>query len=56
VENVSHRYRQPVGTPPCAVVCMDCANTNRLERYTNFQKTVPVGKFVIFLEPGEAKR
>jgi hypothetical protein len=52
VENNSKRYRQPVDSPPCAVVCLHCAgDEHRLGIYGDFPKLVPEGRFAIF-EPG----
>jgi len=49
VENASKRYRQPVDSPPCAVVCLHCiGDEHRLSLYRDFPKLVPEGRFAIF--------
>ncbi len=58
VQNVSGRYRQPVGRSPCAVACLDCAgDSQRLRLYADFPASARVDKFVIFLhQPGRDKQ
>jgi hypothetical protein len=49
VRNASARYRQPVNSPACAVVCPDCANdTARASVYKVFSRSVTIDRFVIF--------
>ncbi|MBZ5725187.1 MAG: glycosyltransferase family 39 protein [Acidobacteriia bacterium] len=49
VPNRSARYRPPVETPPCAVVCLDCAgDAARLRLYSGFPAAAAVDRFVLF--------
>jgi Dolichyl-phosphate-mannose-protein mannosyltransferase len=49
VTNQSSRYPQPVGSMPCAVVCLDCADdAQRLGLYRGFSESSQAGRFVIF--------
>jgi hypothetical protein len=49
VRDASSKYLQPAGSPPCAVVCLDCAGDSaRLQIYTSFPRSVLIGKFVVF--------
>jgi hypothetical protein len=49
VENASRRYRQPVDSAPCAVVCLHCVgDENRLSLYREFPIVVPEGRFAVF--------
>ena len=49
VENASSRYRQPVDSAPCAVVCLHCiGDEHRLSLYRKFPRLVPEGRFAIF--------
>ena len=50
VLNSSARYREPVATPACAVVCMDCAgDAKRLGLYSGFGAGEQIDKFVVFV-------
>ncbi len=49
VENASRRYRQPVNSPPCAVVCLHCVgDERRVSLYRDFPAAITEGRFVIF--------
>jgi Dolichyl-phosphate-mannose-protein mannosyltransferase len=49
VQNVSAMYPPPVDAPPCAVVCLDCADdANRLRIYRDFPVSVRIDKFTLF--------
>jgi hypothetical protein len=51
VRNVSNRYRQVIAAPPCAVVCLDCAeDAKRLALYRDFSRSVPIDRFVVFFQ------
>jgi hypothetical protein len=55
VENASKQYRQPIDTPPCAVVCLDCdGDSPRLQLYSALDLALGtserIGKFVILLK------
>ena len=49
VENVSRQYAAPIGAPPCAVVCFDCAGDGRREKlYAAFPRKIAANRFLIF--------
>lgn len=53
VQNVSARYPQPIDARPCAVACLSCAgDLKRLRLYGDYQTSVRVDQFVIFLREG----
>jgi hypothetical protein len=55
VENASSRYRQPVDSAPCAVVCLHCiGDEHRLSLYRDFPRLVPEGRFAVFEPVGQA--
>jgi hypothetical protein len=48
VENASNRYRQPVESAPCAVVCLHCiGDQHRLSLYREFTTVIQEGRFVV---------
>jgi hypothetical protein len=48
VENGSSRYRQPVNSPPCAIVCLHCiGDQHRLSLYREFPSLIAEGAFAI---------
>ena len=56
VENASSRYRQPVDSAPCAVVCLHCiGDEHRLSLYREFPTVVPEGRFAIFERKSEGR-
>ncbi len=49
VQNTSLRFLPPVDAPPCAVICLDCADDPRRENlYRGFPRKTVVDKFVVF--------
>jgi 4-amino-4-deoxy-L-arabinose transferase-like glycosyltransferase len=56
VENASSRYRQPVDSAPCAVVCLHCiGDEHRLSLYRDFPRLVPEGRFAVFERKSEGQ-
>jgi hypothetical protein len=56
VENASSRYRQPVDSAPCAVVCLHCiGDEHRLSLYRDFPTVVPEGRFAVFERKREGR-
>ncbi len=56
VENASSRYRQPVDSAPCAVVCLHCiGDEHRLSLYREFPRLVPEGRFAVFERKSEVR-
>jgi hypothetical protein len=56
VENASSRYRQPVDSAPCAVVCLHCVgDEHRLSLYRAFPTAVPEGRFAVLERKREAR-
>lgn len=48
VENGSSRYRQPVDSPPCAIICLHCVgDQHRLSLYREFPTVAAEGSFTI---------
>lgn len=49
VNNVSGKYAPPISGEPCAVVCLECANSPaQLSLYRDYRKSATAGNFVIF--------
>ena len=56
VENASSRYRQPVDSAPCAVVCLHCiGDEHRLSLYREFPRLIPEGRFAVFERQSEGR-
>jgi hypothetical protein len=53
VKNASARYRDPHLPPPCAVLCLDCAEKpESMHEYESIGKPLAIGRFLLFLKDG----